>query len=349
MGARTQKSGGPKGGGPKSGGPERVGARRGGGPKISRFSCSLPPGISFVFLSLWGFLVEFWWCLKRRDAQMCAFGVLWLSCEAPAARSGGAAGVSHDNQRAQTCTFEGPGLQKHHQNSTRRPPREGRKEGNFRWERVKKERNFGRSKGRAFRRRGVRGREPEHTHHTQTTGTNRHQQAPTGNNRHQQATTGNQQATTGNNRQQQATTGNNRQQQATTGNNQEQPGTTTTTSNNNNKQQTTTKNNNKNNDNNNNNRKFGQRIKTPKLAKCGLAKCGQHFETLILAKFGLAKCGHENKLAKFGFFGQMRFGPNAVWPKCGHDLTNCCNDTWKDVSSFVTSSMRPAQISCLFW
>ena len=38
---------------------------------------------------------------------------------APAARSGGAAGVSHDSPRAQTCTFQGPGLQKHHQNSTR--------------------------------------------------------------------------------------------------------------------------------------------------------------------------------------------------------------------------------------
>ena len=78
---------------------------------------------------------------------------------------------------------------------------------------------------------------------------------------------------------------------------QQQPGTTTTR--------------------NNNNRKFGQNIKTPKLAKCGLAKCGQHFETLILAKCGLAKCSHENKLAKFGFFGQMRFWPNAVWPNAG--------------------------------
>ena len=43
------------------------------------------------------------------------------------ARSGGAAGVSHDSLRAQTGTFEGPGLQKHHQNSTRRHPKEGRK------------------------------------------------------------------------------------------------------------------------------------------------------------------------------------------------------------------------------
>ena len=30
-------------------------------------------------------LVEFWWCLKCRGPEMCAFGVLWLSCEAPAA------------------------------------------------------------------------------------------------------------------------------------------------------------------------------------------------------------------------------------------------------------------------
>ena len=36
-----------------------------------------------------GLLVEFWWCLKRRDPQMCTFGVLGLSCEAPAARSDG--------------------------------------------------------------------------------------------------------------------------------------------------------------------------------------------------------------------------------------------------------------------
>ena len=35
-----------------------------------------------------------------------------------------AAGVPHDNLRAQTCTFEGPGLHKNHQNSTGRPPRE---------------------------------------------------------------------------------------------------------------------------------------------------------------------------------------------------------------------------------
>ena len=41
--------------------------------------------------------------------------------KAPAARSGGAAGVSHDSPRAQTCTFHGSGLQKHQQNSTEGP------------------------------------------------------------------------------------------------------------------------------------------------------------------------------------------------------------------------------------
>ena len=60
-------------------------------------------------------------------------------------------------------------------------------------------------------------------------------------------------------------------------------------------------------------------LRTPILAKCGLAKCGQHFETLILARCGLAKCGHENDLAKFVFF-----WPNAVLAKCG--LAKCGHD-----------------------
>ena len=32
-----------------------------------------------------------------------------------------------------------------------------------------------------------------------------------------------------------------------------------------------------------------------------------------------------------------------------YKCTNCCTDTWKDVSSFVTSCMRTAQTSCPFW
>ena len=63
-----------------------VGARRGGGSKgwgaqISRFFFTLPPEISFFLLSL----VELWWCLKHWCPEMCAFGVVGLPCEAPAA------------------------------------------------------------------------------------------------------------------------------------------------------------------------------------------------------------------------------------------------------------------------
>ena len=65
-------------------------APKGGGPKISRFFPLLPPQFSFFSPSLGGSFVEFWWCLKRRGPEM--------------------------------CTFQGPGLHKHHQNSTKRPP-----------------------------------------------------------------------------------------------------------------------------------------------------------------------------------------------------------------------------------
>ena len=47
-------------------------------------------------------------------------------------------GVSHVSPRAQTCTFEGPGLQKHHQNSTRRPPE---REQERKWERDKEKKS----------------------------------------------------------------------------------------------------------------------------------------------------------------------------------------------------------------
>ena len=72
---------------PEGWGPERW------GPEISRYFFPLPPQFSFFSHSLLVFFVEFWWCLKRRGAQMCTFGVLGLSCASPpAARSGGAAG-----------------------------------------------------------------------------------------------------------------------------------------------------------------------------------------------------------------------------------------------------------------
>ena len=69
------------------GGPGRSGLGE-GGPNVAgrwraqHFALSFPlPHPFSLFLSLSGcLLVEIWWCLKCRDAQMCTFGVLRLSC-----------------------------------------------------------------------------------------------------------------------------------------------------------------------------------------------------------------------------------------------------------------------------
>ena len=70
--------------GPRRVGPEGWGPK-GGGPIIEKVVArSVPPQFSFFLLSLWGFfrgnLVLF---LKRWHPEMCTFGVLLLSCEAP--------------------------------------------------------------------------------------------------------------------------------------------------------------------------------------------------------------------------------------------------------------------------
>ena len=67
-----------------------------GPPKISLFFPSRHNFHSF-FLSWGGPFVEFWWCLKRWGPEMCTFGVLGLSCEAPAAPQIGLTrtGLSH--------------------------------------------------------------------------------------------------------------------------------------------------------------------------------------------------------------------------------------------------------------
>ena len=128
------KSGGPKGGAPKHGGP------KGGGPKIRVFFFPLPPHNSFISPSLVGPFVEFWCCAGT--AQMCTFGVLRLSCEARAA--------------AQTRTLKGPGA-----SNTTKIPREdtqrGKKKNEFCGGKGNKERNFGRSRGRAVPGRAVPG------------------------------------------------------------------------------------------------------------------------------------------------------------------------------------------------
>ena len=126
VGGRTQKKWGPEGWGPEGW----------GGPKFRAFFSLSRRKIRSFLPSLGGLLVEFWWCLKRGGAQMCTFGVLWLSCEAPAARSGGAGGVSHGSPRAQTCTFERPGTKIQREDPEREerkkfPARERKKRAKF--------------------------------------------------------------------------------------------------------------------------------------------------------------------------------------------------------------------------
>ena len=73
----TDRNGGsPKLWGPRSqkNGARRVGAPKGGSlPKFCAFFPLPPPFRSFC-VSLGVFSWNFWWCLKRRDPQMCTFG-----------------------------------------------------------------------------------------------------------------------------------------------------------------------------------------------------------------------------------------------------------------------------------
>ena len=118
---------GPRRVGPRRVGPRRVMPGRVGGPKFRVFFFFPPPQNSFFSSLSGGLLVEFWWCLKRWDAQMCVFGVLWLSCASPGGPVWWGRRVSHDSPRAQTRTFLGSGLQNTTKNSTRRHPERHKK------------------------------------------------------------------------------------------------------------------------------------------------------------------------------------------------------------------------------
>ena len=64
-------------------------------------------------------LVEFWWCLKRLGAQLCTFGVLWLSYETPTApKPPGFHTTTSEPERGHLRVL----VFKNHQNSTKRPP-----------------------------------------------------------------------------------------------------------------------------------------------------------------------------------------------------------------------------------
>ena len=234
-----RRGGAPRGGSPKGWGPEGVGARTrkkwgpegvggpmGGGPKISRFFFPSPAG-NFFFFSLGVFSWNFGGVFEAPEDSNVHVWALGLSCASPV--WWGRRGFTREPKRAhlRVPVFKNTKIQREDL-----PEREEKIV--FCGGREKKERNFGRSRGRAAWRRGVRGGGPKilntsNRHHQQAppTGTsNRHQQqAPaTGtSNRHQQ-----QAPATGTNRHQQAPTAQHQQaptgtrhQQTTTSNNQE--------------------------------------------------------------------------------------------------------------------------------
>ena len=120
-----RKGGAPEGWGPEGWGPGRVGAGgapKGGGPKISRFFFLLPPPCSFFFLSL-GIFSCLFFSLRVSSRVFFPLSVgssrgILVVFEAP-----GRSNVRvWSSMVGGTRTFERPGLQKHHQHSTRRHP-----------------------------------------------------------------------------------------------------------------------------------------------------------------------------------------------------------------------------------
>ena len=156
-------------------GAEGLGARRVGGPKFRAFFPS--PANIFILSSLsWGSSRKFW-CFWRPGPEMCTFGVLRLSCGGFFGAAGnwcscacvvifsisvvinslssflsrfqfpvccavhealGPPALHTTARELQTCRFQGPCASKHHQNSTRRHPREGRMKENCGGRRKKK-------------------------------------------------------------------------------------------------------------------------------------------------------------------------------------------------------------------
>ena len=123
----TRRVGPPKGGAPKGGAPKGWGPER-WGPKISRFFFPLPPQF-FVLFSLSfglfrGILVVF-------EAPGRSNVHVWSSravvCEPRRPGLVGPPGF-HTTTREPNRAHQGPGLQKHHQNSTKRTNKRGRKE-----------------------------------------------------------------------------------------------------------------------------------------------------------------------------------------------------------------------------
>ena len=163
------KVGAPKGGASKGGalnleygGGAKDGARKGvwagteEGPKFRTF---FPSSTTNFFLSSLpgGLLVEFWWCFEAPGPSNVH---VWSSRAVVAAPK--PPGLHTTARELQTCTLEGPGASKHHENSTRKlPGREERK--TIVVEEGKKCEIFGRSGGQAVGWRAVGGERREGT------------------------------------------------------------------------------------------------------------------------------------------------------------------------------------------
>ena len=151
---------GPRGVGPRGVGPRRVGPRR-VGPRMvgaQNFALFFPsPATVFILFSLSfglfrGILVVF---EAPGRSNMHVWSSRAVVCEP---RRPGLVG--------QTCRFEGPGLQKHHQNSTKKTKREGEKNENCGGRGKKKSEILGGPAEGGPAEGGSGGGGSEHTHHT---------------------------------------------------------------------------------------------------------------------------------------------------------------------------------------
>ena len=105
-----------------------------GRPKISLFFPS-PAPIFVLFLSLGVFSWNFGGVFEFRDPQMSTFGL--SGCRVQPRQLQGRRGFTQQPENSKRALSRVPALQKHHQNSTRRPP-EREKERKWRWRREEK-------------------------------------------------------------------------------------------------------------------------------------------------------------------------------------------------------------------
>ena len=80
-----------------------------GPPKFSLFFFLSPTGNFFLSSLSGGFLVEFWWCLKRRGAQMCTFGL--SGCRVTPRRLRGRQGFTRQPENSKRAHMSVPAFQ----------------------------------------------------------------------------------------------------------------------------------------------------------------------------------------------------------------------------------------------